>query len=58
MKILFWGLFILLEVPFLIKFIQAHKNFNIIRETAIIIIMIIIALIFFATYKFGLFMIK
>ncbi len=49
--------FIILEIPFLIKFLQARKNFDIIRQTAIIIIMLIILIIVFAVYKIGLFMI-
>lgn len=49
---------ILIEIPFGIKFMQAHKNFNIIRETAILLIMLIIVLIFFVIYKLGLFVIR
>ena len=37
---------------------QARKNFDIIRQTAIVIIMLIIAVIFFAVYKLGLFVIR
>lgn len=37
---------------------QAKKNFDIIRQTAIIIIMLIIALVFIAVYKLGLFVIR
>lgn len=46
-----------MEIPFVIKFIQARKNFDIIRQTAIIIIMLIILIIVFAVYKIGVFMI-
>lgn len=49
---------ILFEIPFFIKFLKAKKNFDIIRQTAIIIIMLIIAVIFFAVYKLGLFVIR
>ncbi len=55
-KIVCIVLFIILEFPFAIKFIQAKKNFDIIRQTAIIIIMLINLLIVFAVYKIGLFM--
>ena len=48
-------IFTILEIPFAIKFIQAKKNFNIIRQTAIIIIMLLIMIIMFAVYKIGLF---
>lgn len=47
-----------MEIPFGLKFIQARKNFDIIRQTAIIIIMLIIAIIFFGIYKLGLFVIR
>ena len=49
---------ILLEIPFAIKFVKAKRNFDIIRQTAILIIMLIIALIFFWIYKLGLFVIR
>ncbi len=49
---------ILLEIPFAIKFVKAKQNFDIIRQTAILIIMIIIALLFFGIYKIGLFVIR
>ncbi len=55
-KIICLLVFIILEVPFAIKFMQAKKNFDIIRQTAIIIIMLIILIIMFAVYKIGLFM--
>lgn len=51
-------IWLLVEIPFGIKFIQARKNFDLIRQTAIIIIMLIIALIFFVIYKLGLFVIR
>ena len=56
-KIICILLFIIMEIPFVIKFIQARKNFDIIRQTAIIIIMLIILIIVFAVYKIGVFMI-
>lgn len=49
---------ILLEIPFAIKFVKAKQNFDIIRQTAILIIMIIFALLFFGIYKIGLFVIR
>ena len=55
-KIICIAVFIILEAPFVIKFIQAKNNFDIIRQTAIIIIMLVILLIMFALYKIGLFM--
>lgn len=41
----------LLEIPFFVKFLKAHRNFEIIRETAIVIIMLIIAGIIFLLTK-------
>ncbi len=49
---------ILLEIPFAIKFMQAKQSYDIIRQTAILIIMLIIALLFFGIYKLGLFVIR
>ncbi len=57
LEIICIALLIILEVPFAIKLIQAHKNVEIIRETAIVIIMLIILLIIFGIYKTGLFVI-
>ncbi len=57
LKIILILLCFLIEVPFIFKYIQAKKEFNIIRQTAIIIIMMIVALIFFGIYKLSLFMI-
>ena len=54
-KIVCIVLFIILEFPFAIKFMQAKKNFDIIRQTAIVIIMLLIMIIMFAVYKIGLF---
>ncbi len=51
-------IWILIEIPFGLKFIEAKKNFDIIRQTAIIIIMLIITLIFLVIYKLGLFVIR
>lgn len=57
LKIILISLCILIEIPFIFKYIQAKKKFEIIRQTAIIIIMMIIAIIFFGIYKLSLFMI-
>lgn len=57
LKIILISLCILIEIPFIFKYIQARKEFEIIRQTAIIIIMLIIALLFFGIYKLSLFMI-
>lgn len=54
-KILCITIFTILEIPFAIKFMQAKKNFDIIRQTAIVIIMLLIMIIMFAVYKIGLF---
>lgn len=50
-------LLLIMEFPFVTKFIKARKDFDIIKQTAIIIIMLIILLIVFVIYKIGLFMI-
>lgn len=46
---MFWILILviilILETPLVFKLIKAHKNFDITREVAIVILMIIIALI-------------
>lgn len=44
-KIIAIVLLSLLEIPFFIKLVKAHRNFEIVRETAIAIIMIIIAIL-------------
>ena len=54
-KIILISFCLLIEIPF--KYIQAKKEFEIIKQTAIIIIMMIIAIIFFGIYKLSLFMI-
>lgn len=57
LKIILISFCLLIEIPFIFKYIQAKKEFEIIKQTAIIIIMMIIAIIFFGIYKLGLFMI-
>ena len=57
LKIILISLCFLIEIPFIFKYIQAKKEFDIIRQTAIVIIMLIIAIIFFGIYKLSLFMI-
>lgn len=57
LKIILISLCALIEIPFIFKYIQAKKEFDIIRQTAIVIIMLIIAIIFFVIYKLSLFMI-
>ncbi len=57
-KIICIVLFFILEFPFVFKFMKAKNDFDIIRQTAIIIIMLLIALIIFAVYKLGLFVIR
>ncbi len=57
LKIILITLCMLIEIPFIFKYIKAKKEFDIIRQTAIIIIMTIIILIFFGIYKLSLFMI-
>ena len=57
LKIVLTSLCTLIEIPFIFKYIQAKKEFDIIRQTAIVIIMLIIAIIFFGIYKLSLFMI-
>lgn len=56
-KIILISFCLLIEIPFIVKYIQAKKEFEIIKQTAIIIIMMIIAIIFFGIYKLSLFMI-
>ena len=57
LKIILISFCLLIEIPFILKYIQAKKEFEIIKQTAIIIIMMIIAIIFFGIYKLSLFMI-
>lgn len=57
LKIILISFCLLIEIPFIVKYIQAKKEFEIIKQTAIIIIMMIIAIIFFGIYKLSLFMI-
>ena len=57
LKIVLTLLCILIEIPFIFKYIQAKNEFDIIRQTAIVIIMLIIVIIFFGIYKLSLFMI-
>ncbi|CDE45354.1 unknown [Clostridium sp. CAG:768] len=57
LKIILISFCLLIEIPFIFKYIQAKKEFEIIKQTAIIIIMMIIAIIFFGIYKLSLFMI-
>ena len=57
LKIILISFCLLIEIPFIVKYIQAKKEFEIIKQTAIIIIMMIIATIFFGIYKLSLFMI-
>jgi len=52
-KIIFITFLVLLEIPFFIKLLKAHRECELTREVAILIIMAIIALIIF-----GIFMIK
>lgn len=52
-KIIFITLFALLEVPFFIKFLKAHRECELTREVAILIIMAIIALIIFGIFIIG-----
>ena len=57
LKIILISFCLLIEIPFIFKYIQAKKEIEIIKQTAIIIIMMIIAIIFFGIYKLSLFMI-
>ena len=57
LKIILISFCLLIEITFIFKYIQAKKEFEIIKQTAIIIIMMIIAIIFFGIYKLSLFMI-
>ena len=57
LKIILISFCLLIEIPFIFKYIQAKKEFEIIKQTAIIIIMMIIAIIFFGIYKLSLVMI-
>lgn len=52
-KTIFITLFALLEVPFFIKFLKAHRECELTREVAILIIMAIIALIIFGIFMIG-----
>lgn len=51
LKIIFTILFALLEIPFFIKFLKAHRECELTREVAILIIMTIIGLIIFGLYR-------
>ena len=53
LKIIFITLFALLEVPFFIKFLKAHRECELTREVAVLIIMAIIALIIFGIFMIG-----
>lgn len=44
-------IFVFLEIPFFIKFLKAHKQFELTREVAILIIMAIIALVGYMIFK-------
>ncbi len=57
-KIICIILFLIIETPFVIKFIKAKNEYDIIRQTAIIILMVISALIVFIIYKLGLFVVR
>lgn len=52
-KIVFITLFALLEILFFIKFLKAHRECELTREVAILIIMTIIALIIFGIFMIG-----
>lgn len=51
LKYILITIFTLLEVAFFAKFLKAHKDFELIREVAIIIIMLIVALVIFLITK-------
>lgn len=51
LKYILITIFILLEVAFFAKFLKAHKDFELIREVAIIVIMLIVALVIFLITK-------
>lgn len=53
LKIIFITLFVLLEIPFFIKFLKAHRECELTREVAILIIMAIIGLIIFGIFMIG-----
>lgn len=53
MKIACLILLVILEIPLLIKFIKCGREFEIIRQTAVTILMILTALIVFGIYKLG-----
>lgn len=53
LKTVFIILLGLLEIPFLVKCLNAHKNCELTREIAIIIIMLIIALIILGIFMLG-----
>lgn len=53
LKIIFITFFTLLEIPFFIKFLKAHRECELTREVTILIIMIIIALIIFGIFMIG-----
>lgn len=52
-KIVFITLFALLEIPFFIKFLKAHRECELTREVAILIIMAILGLIIFGIFMIG-----
>ncbi len=51
LKYILITIFALLEVVFFAKFLKAHKDFELIREVAIIVIMLIVALVIFLITK-------
>lgn len=51
LKYILITIFALLEVAFFAKFLKAHKDFELIREVAIIVIMLIVALVIFLITK-------
>lgn len=53
LKIIFITFFALLEIPFFIKFLKAHRECEITREVAILIIMAILGLIIFGIFMLG-----
>lgn len=49
--VIFLIVLVIVEMPFIFKFFKARENFDIIRQTAIVFIMIINALIVYGLYK-------
>lgn len=45
---------VILELPLVLKFIHCNKNFDIIRQTAIVLLMIILAVLVYGIGKLGL----